>query len=118
MFFFSSLFFLFFFVVRLLIFVRASRFPKGLPISRDPLPLPLPPPRRARRSRPKTKQSKAIRQALESRLTLIQGPPGTGKTKTACNLILAAVKLRKSKGGARRDGKVRTGTGTAVSGDG
>eukprot|EP00752_Nemacystus_decipiens_P008749 g7810.t1 len=51
-------------------------------------------------------QSKAIRQALESRLTLIQGPPGTGKTKTACNLILAAVKLRKSKGGARRDGKV------------
>eukprot|EP00903_Cladosiphon_okamuranus_P006318 g6193.t1 len=51
-------------------------------------------------------QSKAIRQALESRLTLIQGPPGTGKTKTAVNLILAAVQLRKSKGGARRDGKV------------
>ncbi|CAM9114212.1 unnamed protein product [Scytosiphon promiscuus] len=51
-------------------------------------------------------QSKAIRQALESRLTLIQGPPGTGKTKTACNLILSAVRLRHSKSGARRDGKV------------
>lgn len=51
-------------------------------------------------------QTRAIRQALESRLTLIQGPPGTGKTKTACNLILSAVRLRRSKGGARRDGKV------------
>ncbi|CAM9763363.1 unnamed protein product [Hapterophycus canaliculatus] len=51
-------------------------------------------------------QSKAIRQALESRITLIQGPPGTGKTKTACNLILSAVRLRHSKSGARRDGKV------------
>lgn len=52
-------------------------------------------------------QTQAIRQALESRLTLIQGPPGTGKTKTACSLILAAVKLRKNKG-ARSDGKVRS----------
>ncbi|CAN0132416.1 unnamed protein product, partial [Laminaria digitata] len=51
------------------------------------------------------KQSHAIRQALESRLTLIQGPPGTGKTKTACNLILSAVRLRSGKR-ARRDGKV------------
>ncbi|CAB1117510.1 unnamed protein product [Ectocarpus sp. CCAP 1310/34] len=51
-------------------------------------------------------KTRAIRQALGSRLTLIQGPPGTGKTKTACNLILSAVRLRQSKGGARWDGKV------------
>ncbi|CAN0292068.1 unnamed protein product [Ectocarpus sp. 12 AP-2014] len=51
-------------------------------------------------------QTRAIRQALGSRLTLIQGPPGTGKTKTACNLLLSAVRLRQSKGGARWDGKV------------
>lgn len=55
-------------------------------------------------SRPRVRQTKAIRQALESRLTLIQGPPGTGKTTTACNLILAAVRLRRSK--SRSDGKV------------
>lgn len=50
------------------------------------------------------RQAQAVRQALESRLTLIQGPPGTGKTKTACSLVQAAVVLRDGKG-ARGDGK-------------
>ncbi|CAM9279136.1 unnamed protein product [Phaeothamnion confervicola] len=39
------------------------------------------------------RQAEAVRCALERRLTLVQGPPGTGKTRTACAMLLAAVRL-------------------------
>lgn len=51
-------------------------------------------------------QRAAILGALRQRIALVQGPPGTGKTRTACRLILAAVKQQQQQSGFRQHDRV------------